>query len=522
MKKFLFFSVIFLIAIHTGKTKSADFFSINETAANIDFRNLSSTDQPWNLQFNYDVEATCGDNLLLGVEFDGTFFWLTGGGSPRKLYKLNPLGELVHWYYIAPGCTWRDLAWDGQYLYAGNESGGGTFSISIIDPTSTNPGVPIGTILVSGQGTNFARGLAYDASSDHFFTANFTANIMEIDREGNVIRSVPPPVNCNAIYGVAWEYYSIGGSYLWLHNQSGSPAQNTLFQMDPVTLTLTGYSYNYGLLPPNTGGIAGGLTYSNLWHPLGLPMLIVLQQGTPHDRIGGLLMIEAPIPPVSVQLFPINPPIIIPAGGGEFEYTIQIANMALGSPFQLWNIAILPNWQVYGPVQGPVTVNLNVGTTIVRQRFQSVPASAPSGGYIYRSYAGLYPQTLYSYGQFNFSKSPIGNAKANIENWLNWGDELSTNSHITTNIPADWKLFECYPNPFNSTSKIGFNLPERAQIELKILDIMGKEIKILVDSYLEAGFYEVDFTAGNLSSGIYFCVLKSEDFNEVKRLVLIK
>jgi DNA-binding beta-propeller fold protein YncE len=108
------------------------------------------------------------DTHLLGIEFDGTYFWITGGNSgldPNKLYKLDATGVLVNTYNqsSSAGWGWRDLAWDGQYLYGSDNN----FLVQIDPATGLVTGVTI-----PGP-TNPCRGLAYDPVSDHFFTANF-------------------------------------------------------------------------------------------------------------------------------------------------------------------------------------------------------------------------------------------------------------------------------------------------------------------------------------------------------------
>ena len=99
---------------------------------------------------------------------------------------------------------------------------------------------------------------------------------------------------------------------------------------------------------------------------------------------------------------------------------------------------------------------------------------------------------------------------------------------ISSDIPNEYKLFQNYPNPFNPVTIIKFQIPESENgnsfISLKIFDITGKEIAALVNENLKPGIYEVPFktTNLNLSSGIYYYKLKSGDFQEVKKLMLVK
>jgi hypothetical protein len=224
------------------------------------------------------------------------------------LYKLNHDGALVTSYTTTATSSWgwRDMAWDGTYLYASEDASGGVFYIQMINPLSANPGSPNNFIQVTGQGANFARALAWDPVSEHFFAGNASSNLMEIDRAGIVIRTVPCPAPLNYVFGMAWDADGPGGPWLWIHDQSGTPS-HTLYKMDPVTMTLTGSSYNYGALPPNTNGVAAGLAYTTQWDP-SYSSMIVLEQGTPLDRIAGLEMylLVLPAAPNVPQNFTVN------------------------------------------------------------------------------------------------------------------------------------------------------------------------------------------------------------------------
>ena len=79
-----------------------------------------------------------------------------------------------------------------------------------------------------------------------------------------------------------------------------------------------------------------------------------------------------------------------------------------------------------------------------------------------------------------------------------------------------------YPNPFNPQTKIRFELKSASYTELKIYDLLGREVKTLVKENLRPGGYEVSFNASNLPSGVYFYRLNAEDFTETKKMVLIK
>lgn len=83
-------------------------------------------------------------------------------------------------------------------------------------------------------------------------------------------------------------------------------------------------------------------------------------------------------------------------------------------------------------------------------------------------------------------------------------------------------LFQNYPNPFNPTTTISFIIPQSQNVELKLFDVLGNEIAILMDEYQQAGVHKIEFNGTNLASGIYFYQLKVADFQQTKKLILLK
>ncbi|MFA5405041.1 MAG: T9SS type A sorting domain-containing protein [Ignavibacteria bacterium] len=89
-------------------------------------------------------------------------------------------------------------------------------------------------------------------------------------------------------------------------------------------------------------------------------------------------------------------------------------------------------------------------------------------------------------------------------------------------IPGEYKLYQNYPNPFNPTTIIRFKIKDSRFTTLKIYDLLGKEIATLVSENLKPGEYEINFDASDITSGIYFYKLKSGDFSETKKMMMIK
>ncbi|NLT50359.1 MAG: T9SS type A sorting domain-containing protein, partial [Ignavibacteria bacterium] len=96
------------------------------------------------------------------------------------------------------------------------------------------------------------------------------------------------------------------------------------------------------------------------------------------------------------------------------------------------------------------------------------------------------------------------------------------NSQIVKETPAEFGLFDNYPNPFNPTTIIKYQLPMSSMVNLKVFNILGQEVATLVNETQEAGKHEVRFTANNLSSGVYFVNISAGSFNQVKKIMLAK
>lgn len=79
-----------------------------------------------------------------------------------------------------------------------------------------------------------------------------------------------------------------------------------------------------------------------------------------------------------------------------------------------------------------------------------------------------------------------------------------------------------YPNPFNPTTTIKFSLPEANLVQLKIIDLLGREVRTIINEFKEAGTYELEFEASNLTSGVYYYRLQAGEYIETKKMLLTK
>ncbi len=228
-------------------------------------------------------------------------------------------------------------------------------------------------------------------------------------------------------------------------------------------------------------------------------------------------------PDVEITMTPINPPIQIPATGGSFNFDVNITNNTTNlQNVDAWIMVTLPNGNPYGPVLGPVNLNLPGGASITRTRTQNVPGNAPAGTYHYIGNVGTYPGVIEDDDSFTFVKLTAGDGVP-VSGWENWGeswDELAVETPDA--VPVEFALHGAYPNPFNPTTSLSFSLPEAGRVTLTVFDVQGKVVARLADGRRSAGTYQVTFDASNLASGIYFARLEAGAQIATQKLLLLK
>ena len=90
------------------------------------------------------------------------------------------------------------------------------------------------------------------------------------------------------------------------------------------------------------------------------------------------------------------------------------------------------------------------------------------------------------------------------------------------NLPADYELAQNFPNPFNPITTIRYQIPEPAFVTVKVYDVLGNEIRTLVNEEKIAGSYEAEFDGSGLTSGIYYYKITVGDFSQTKKMILLK
>lgn len=205
-------------------------------------------------------------------------------------------------------------------------------------------------------------------------------------------------------------------------------------------------------------------------------------------------------------------------------------------PKLVWNRNLEPDLQKYKIYRGsgvdPSDYYFLAETTDTTYIDESITLHKGGGGsgpcaYYFTSYA-------YKVSAIDLSnKESVRSLKSNMSGYTSPCEEqgampyANNNSkyNVENNLSNDiskFKLHDNYPNPFNPETKISFDIPESRYVTLKIYNLLGKEILVLVNEFLNKGGYSVIVNAVNLSSGIYYYKLETGNYVAVKKMIIIK
>lgn len=149
----------------------------------------------------------------------------------------------------------------------------------------------------------------------------------------------------------------------------------------------------------------------------------------------------------------------------------------------------------------------------------SIFTSTNDGTNWYSQYTA--PGGLYQYIGTNFYGNKFWGVRSN--GGISYLDMASSGIITLSNeVPDNYSLYQNYPNPFNPNTKIKFQTNKTSGVKLTVYDQLGREVKILVNEILQAGTYETEFNASDNVSGVYFYKLETEDFTNVKKMILLK
>ena len=226
-----------------------------------------------------------------------------------------------------------------------------------------------------------------------------------------------------------------------------------------------------------------------------------------------------PVAGLSLTLTPTVVPVVIPAQGGSFAFTVRLTNHGnTPEAVDAWLDVVLPNGNPYGPLLNRALM-VPGGAQITRILTQAVPAAGPPGQYTYRGFIGDYPNIIAAADSFRFTKTADDGAGAPAHSWniTGWDDNMPSAS-----LPEYCALHPASPNPFNQKTDIRYQLPAASQVKLAVYDITGREVAVLAEGVYSAGMHNVEWEGKDCASGIYFVLLTTRDIVKTRKLLLIK
>lgn len=182
-------------------------------------------------------------------------------------------------------------------------------------------------------------------------------------------------------------------------------------------------------------------------------------------------------------------------------------------------------------VNGKVTLNVSPYSVIKDANVYAISGNS-FVGYSVSGSNGMYSLTSLPSGSLKIfvnrigysSDSTVVNISKSIIDSVNFRLTklfISVNP-ISSVVPDKYFLYQNYPNPFNPNTTIRFQIKESKYTTLKLYNLLGKEVAVLVNKKLDAGSYEVQFNGSALASGVYFYRLVTENYSDTKRMVLVK
>ncbi|MBU1880923.1 T9SS type A sorting domain-containing protein, partial [bacterium] len=227
--------------------------------------------------------------------------------------------------------------------------------------------------------------------------------------------------------------------------------------------------------------------------------------------------------PLQIALTPVNPPVQIPASGGNLIFDLFVENVSLSpQDYDAWLEIAYESGSPSTVVMRAFT-NYQPGWTIDRPgMWYPISSTYAAGDYTFTGKVGEHPSYAWDQDGFPFVKLggdfaadfvpfPVHGAPNPFEAAFDRGIMIPETPEVLV-----------YPNPFNPTTTISFNLAVKQHIDLDIYDVSGRRVAELVEGWRDAGSHAVTFDGSNLASGIYLYRMVAGHLSTTGKLVLMK
>jgi subtilisin family serine protease len=189
------------------------------------------------------------------------------------------------------------------------------------------------------------------------------------------------------------------------------------------------------------------------------------------------------------------------------------------------------------PISGGTSLLLRGGGCADNGNLSPSVLTTTTGGVGFYTYstggfgAVRYENSTYKTAYFAFAiEAACGGARTThhrvvLSNTMIWFGATPTDVNeprSASTVASEFALKPCYPNPFNPTTTLAFDLPHQANVVLRVFDIQGREVDQLIHRSMPAGSYHISFDGSRLASGMYLAQLQADNFSTVQRMMLVK
>lgn len=203
---------------------------------------------------------------------------------------------------------------------------------------------------------------------------------------------------------------------------------------------------------------------------------------------------------------------------GDTTHTITINN----------NVNLLATYKV----QYKLILNSAVGNTFGGNIFYDSASSVNFGVlsrvvnfngqyYKYKGFTGSGTGSYTSPDTLGNDTSVTISLRAPVLETANWTTLIGI-KNLSQELPTEYKLYQNFPNPFNPNTTIKFDIIKTGNVKIVIYNLLGQEVRTLVNEIVLPGKYSVDFKADNFASGLYFYKIQTDEFTDIKKMLLVK
>ena len=443
----------------------------------------------WDMQFNWDVGTAPRANGNAGVVYIPTLdkIWVSKWSTVPSILVFNHNGTYADSFNLAVAGT-RGMTYDGQYIYCSQNSA----TVQKVDPATR---AIVGTVTLAAGVPNGARYIAFDPTADGgnggFWVGNWTApnlNFYLVKKDGSAILNTITNAT-TGVYGLGFDNVTSGGPYLWVFSQgAGAGTPQYISQLKISTGLYTGVQHD---VAPDAGGaiISGGITVTNKYNTAKQLLLACCQGSTTvapliNDRVVGYELSQ--IIPVELTSFTAS------TGSNSVTLKWSTATETNNRGFEIQRRSANGDYVTVAFVDGK-------GTTTATQNYSFTDKNLVAGAYSYRL-----KQVDYN-GWYKISKS-VETEIATVNNYA---------------------LIQNYPNPFNPNTTISFTLAVDSKVTLRVYNLLGQELSVLVNGNLSAGSHSVKFDGANVTSGMYIYRIDASgnngsNFTSIRKMILNK